>query len=234
MANTTTSSATLLVKLHGQGSRTLDLSKDQFTIGRKSDNDLVIEDQSVSGHHAKIVKVQAVYFIEDLRSTNGTMVNGKPIERQQLRDADGISIGQHRLIFQDASVTAMAPAAPAADLDQTMVLSGKGASTPQPTATASLLVTTGKTDRLEYQLTKPVSLIGSQDGAAIQLAGWFAPKAAAQITSRGGAYFIGPMPGAKPVVVNGATVTGQQQLKNGDEIAVAGVEMTFYLKAPKK
>ena len=42
--------------------------------------------------------------------------------------------------------------------------------------TARILVTAGKTDRLEYQLTKPSNLIGSQDGAAIRLTGWFAPK----------------------------------------------------------
>ena len=106
MGNIVTDSAKLLVKLHGQGSRSIELTGDQFTIGRKTDNDLPIEDHTVSSRHAKLVRVQSVYFIEDLKSTNGTAVNGKPIERAQLHDADVITIGQHRLIFQDSASSA--------------------------------------------------------------------------------------------------------------------------------
>ena len=76
-------SATLLVKLPGQGSRHFELTHDTLTIGRKTDNTLVIEDPGVSGHHARIVKIQAVYFLEDLMSTNGTAINGTPITRHQ-------------------------------------------------------------------------------------------------------------------------------------------------------
>ncbi|HEX6531168.1 MAG TPA: FHA domain-containing protein, partial [Nitrospira sp.] len=94
-------SAKLLVKLDGQGSRSIDLMTDGFTIGRKGDNDLSIDDPTVSSRHAKIVRVQSVYFLEDLKSTNGTAVNGKPVDRAQLHDADVITIGKHRLIFQD-------------------------------------------------------------------------------------------------------------------------------------
>ena len=101
MGNILTDSAKLLVKLRGQGSRSIDLTADTFTIGRKPDNDLPIDDHTVSSRHAKIVRVQSVYFLEDLKSTNGTAVNGKPVERAQLHDADVITIGQHRIIFQD-------------------------------------------------------------------------------------------------------------------------------------
>jgi len=66
MDNILTDSAKLLVKLHGQGSRSIDLTADSFTIGRKPDNDLPIDDHTVSSRHAKIVRVQSVYFIEDL------------------------------------------------------------------------------------------------------------------------------------------------------------------------
>jgi pSer/pThr/pTyr-binding forkhead associated (FHA) protein len=48
MGNIVTDSARLLIKLHGQGSRTLELTGDSFTIGRKADNDLPIEDHTVS------------------------------------------------------------------------------------------------------------------------------------------------------------------------------------------
>jgi len=59
--------ATLLVKLHEKGSRHIELTLETFTIGRKADNTLAIEDPAVSGHHARIVKIQAVFFVEDLQ-----------------------------------------------------------------------------------------------------------------------------------------------------------------------
>ncbi len=229
MPHTANAHAKLLVKLHGQGSRTLELVADSFAIGRKADNDLAIDDQTISSHHARIVKVQSVFFVEDLKSTNGTSVNEKRIERHQLRDADVISIGQHRLIFQD-SATADAPTHSApVDMDQTMVLSGGSQPVAEPIPAARLLVTSGKTDQMEYTLTKPVALIGSQDDAAIRLTGWFAPKAVARITRRGPQYSISPVQGTKKLLVNGKEISTQQALKNGDQIEVAGVTLSFCL-----
>ena len=99
--------------------------------------------------------------------------------------------------------------------------------------TAKVLVTAGKTDRLEYHLTKTANLIGAQEGAAIQLTGWFAPKAAALISTRGGLFTISPSEGSKRLLVNGKQVPAQQSLKDGDVIEVAGVSMTFYVNQPK-
>ena len=231
MGNILTASAKLLVKLHGQGSRSIDLTADSFTIGRKPDNDLPIDDHTVSSRHAKIVRVQSVYFLEDLKSTNGTAVNGKPVERAQLHDADVITIGQHRIIFQDNATSAVASTSASSDLDQTMVISGKHLS-PAPSITAKVVITSGKTDRLEYHLTKTANLIGSQEGAAIRLTGWFAPKAAALISSRGTGFTISPSEGSKRLLVSGRDVSVPQALKDGDVIEVAGVSMTFYVIPP--
>ena len=232
MGNILTDSAKLLVKLHGQGSRSIDLTADSFTIGRKPDNDLPIDDHTVSSRHAKIVRVQSVYFLEDLKSTNGTAVNGKPVERAQLHDADVITIGQHRIIFQDNANSAVASTSASSDLDQTMVISGKHLS-PALSITAKVVITSGKTDRLEYHLTKPANLIGSQEGAAIRLTGWFAPKAVALISSRGSGFTISPSEGSKRLLVNGRDVSAPQALKDGDVIEVVGVSMTFYVIKPK-
>jgi pSer/pThr/pTyr-binding forkhead associated (FHA) protein len=232
MGNTVTAAAKLLVRLHGQGSRSIDLDRDTFTIGRKTGNDLPIDDHTVSSRHARIVRVQSVYFVEDLKSTNGTAVNGNLIDRIQLHDADVITIGQHRIIFQD-SVPVSAGAAPvSSELEQTMAISSRSLQAVAP-VTATLLVTAGKTDRVEYHLTNPTNLVGSQDGAAIRLTGWFAPKAAALISIRAGAFTVSPSQGTKKLLVNGKGVSAQQQLKNGDIIEVAGVTMTFYVVPPK-
>lgn len=232
MGNILTDSAKLLVKLHGQGSRSIDLTADSFTIGRKPDNDLPIDDHTVSSRHAKIVRVQSVYFLEDLKSTNGTAVNGRPVERAQLHDADVITIGQHRIIFQDNAPSAMASASASSDIDQTMAISGKHLSL-APSITGKVVITSGKTDRLEYHLMKTANLIGSQEGAAIRLTGWFAPKAAALISSRGSGFTISPSEGSKRLLINGRDVSAPQALKDGDVIEVAGVSMTFYVIQPR-
>jgi len=234
MPETLPQPATLLVKLHGQGARQIELTLETLTIGRKVDNALVIEDPAVSGHHARIVKVQAVFFLEDLKSTNGTALNGLPVTRHQLRDADVITIGQHRLVFQENTTSSTAAPAPFVDLDRTTVLRRTDPTPDGPTLTAKVLIVAGKTDRLEYPLTKQVNVIGSQDGAVIRLTGWFAPKSAATIARRGHSYSISPSQGAKSLRVNGTDVVGQQDLKDGDQIEVAGVKLTFYLLSGKK
>ena len=232
MGNALTASAKLLVKLHGQASRSIDLTADSFSIGRKPENDLPIDDHTVSSRHAKIVRVQSVYFLEDLKSTNGTAVNGKPVERAQLHDADVITIGQHRIIFQDNTPSAATSVPASSDLDQTLAISGKHLAA-APSITAKVVITSGKTDRLEYHLTKRANLIGSQEGAAIRLTGWFAPKAVALISSRGSGFTISPSEGSKRLLVNGREVSAPQTLKDGDGIEVAGVSMTFYIIAPR-
>ena len=232
MTHTATESAKLLVKLHGQGSRSINLMGDSFTIGRKPDNNLAIEDHTVSSHHARIVRVQSVYFIEDLHSTNGTALNGKSIERAQLYDADVITIGQHRIIFQDGTPAPAVASASASGMDATMAIRSQDLHAGGH-VTAKVVVTAGKTEHLEYHLIKPANLIGSQDGAAIRLTGWFAPKAAALISNHGGAYSISPSQGNKKLFVNGKEVSGLQPLKDGDGIEVAGISLTFYVNTPK-
>ena len=89
-----------LVLLLADGT-TLDvpLAKERMTIGRRADNDVCLPHPAVSGEHASIVTILADSFLEDLGSTNGTLVNGKPIVKHFLRDYDQIDIGRQRLVF---------------------------------------------------------------------------------------------------------------------------------------
>ena len=73
-----------------------------------------------------------------------------------------ITIGQHRIIFQDSTIANGAMSSQPFDLEQTMAISSKDSHAKLPTTAAKVLVTAGKTDRLEYHLTKPANLIGSQ------------------------------------------------------------------------
>jgi predicted component of type VI protein secretion system len=75
------------------------LDKERLSIGRRPDNDVCLPYPAVSGEHAAVVNILDDSFLEDLGSTNGTLVNGKPIVKHFLRDNDLIDIGRQRLVY---------------------------------------------------------------------------------------------------------------------------------------
>jgi hypothetical protein len=81
--------------------RTIDvrLDRERVTIGRRPDNDVCLPYPAVSGEHAAVVTILADSFLEDLGSTNGTLVNGKPIAKHFLRNLDQIDIGKQKLVY---------------------------------------------------------------------------------------------------------------------------------------
>jgi predicted component of type VI protein secretion system len=158
--------STLIVKSPQGITKQIEMSGPKIAIGRKSDNDLALDDPSISGHHAKIVKVQEVWFLEDLASTNGTFVNEHKIDRKQLQDADVIRIGTYRIIYRHDEIDLSgAPIVPlsAHQADHTVVCarpmsSGQSNATP---LLGAVEVVSGKTDQLHYTLTKQLSVIGT-------------------------------------------------------------------------
>jgi pSer/pThr/pTyr-binding forkhead associated (FHA) protein len=234
MPDIVTHAPKLIVKYQGTVIREVKLQETELTIGRKGENDLSIEDPSVSGRHAKIVKIQSVFFVEDLHSTNGTLVNNKPIDRHQLQDTDVIMIGNHKLLFQDAVKPDQVPAwSSAGDSDETMVLKDqKHRDAPNRSVRlATLKIIAGRTDRHEYQLSQQLTVIGAEEGATVKLHGWFAPKIAAMIGRRGDGYYISPVKDGKKLMVNESVVKSQTDLKDGDRVEVAGVKMYFSTKS---
>lgn len=72
----------------------------QLTIGRNGENDIVINNPFVSGQHLKIVYRDAGYYLEDLGSRNGTLVNGVRVKKPMLlAEGDQVSIGEVVLEF---------------------------------------------------------------------------------------------------------------------------------------
>ena len=69
------------------------------TIGRKHSNDIVIDNLTVSGSHARIESVATTFVLRDLESTNGTFINNEKITLHNLRHNDEIVIGNHKLVF---------------------------------------------------------------------------------------------------------------------------------------
>ncbi|MGH2627959.1 MAG: FhaA domain-containing protein, partial [Anaerolineales bacterium] len=68
-------------------------------IGRRLDNDIVLEDPHVSRRHAEIRLQENRYVVTDLESTAGTLVNGRPVQRHALTPGDVITIGGIQLIY---------------------------------------------------------------------------------------------------------------------------------------
>ncbi|MDR1647553.1 MAG: FHA domain-containing protein [Zoogloeaceae bacterium] len=91
--------ATLILSMDGLVLKEIALKQGRITIGRKSSNDVQIDNPAISGKHAVITTVFPDSFLEDLDSTNGTQVNGRSVKRYVLKHNDIIEIGKYRLKF---------------------------------------------------------------------------------------------------------------------------------------
>lgn len=97
--------------VHSQGGKIFEefpLLEGVVTIGRSSENDIRVDDITVSGRHAMIEVKPSEYldgvndvYISDRQSTNGTMINGKYIKRQLFKHGDIAVIGQHEFALID-------------------------------------------------------------------------------------------------------------------------------------
>jgi len=76
------------------------LRHETVTVGRGGDNDIQLNDTTISQRHAQFVVSPRGLTIEDLGSTNGTYVNGRRINQHQLKYGDVVMIGQHQMRFE--------------------------------------------------------------------------------------------------------------------------------------
>ena len=229
--------AKLIMSLDGSIIREIVLDKDRVTIGRKPTNDVQIENLAVSGEHARVVTILNDSFLEDLDSTNGTLVNGAPVKKHILQNNDLIEIGKYKLKFIAGGPAPQPVAAAADDMEKTMVLRpGTGTShlapRPAPAApatpaavpaaaptVAAIQILNGPGAGKQMEFTKNLTTLGKP---GVQVA---------VITRRPQGYFIAHVEGAKFPVVNGRMLDAQAcQLNDHDVIELAGVKMEFFFK----
>jgi Protein of unknown function (DUF3662)/FHA domain len=91
--------AYLLVATEGQPSVRFDLGGPLITVGRASDNDVIVDDPMVSRHHCQLKLQHGAYSFADLGSRNGSRVNGQPVQEVALGPGDVIQIGSTTLEF---------------------------------------------------------------------------------------------------------------------------------------
>jgi len=229
--------------------REIGIGVDPVTIGRSPQSDLYIDNPAVSFQHARVFSYAGAYYVQDLGSLNGTFLNGARITQAPLSYGDVITIGKHSVRFSRDQV-GVRPQVHAAGaevendalkLTGTMVLDTKTrrelqerlskaqATTPSARATrlGKLTVLKGKTTAKEFLLTSQTSIIGKSSECTIRLKGWFAPKLGAMIVKQGDIYHLSPS--CKKVSVNGFPLAAKVQLKEGDLVAVSGLQMQFTL-----
>lgn len=110
--------AKLILSLDGQLIKEYALTKERTTIGRKPHNDIQIDNLAVSGEHAVIMTILNDSFLEDLGSTNGTLVNGQPVKKHFLQSSDTVEIGKYKLKYMNEAPANLSQA----DFEKTMVL----------------------------------------------------------------------------------------------------------------
>ena len=234
--------ATIQISFSGEVENELQLDKETMTIGRKSDNDIHLDNLAVSGLHARILTILNDSFIEDLNSTNGTYLNGSLIKKNVLADGDVVKIGKHEIKYSNAD------AGSGSDFEKTMIInpdsdgmqetegskeidksvgaivaeiasSDSGRSSQQK---ARIRLVSGANNGKELPLTKVLTTLGKP---GVQVAA---------ITRRPTGYFLihidGGNNGERPKVNDIEIGSKAHPLDNNDELEVAGVKMTFFFE----
>jgi len=245
--------AKMILSMDGLVLKEIPLNKERVTIGRKPQNDIQIDNLAISGEHAAIVTILNDSFLEDLGSTNGTLVNGQPVKKHFLKNNDVVELGKYKLKYINDTP---AVAAGGADFEKTMVLR-PGALKP---AAAEAAKEMSDTQAGMQATTAGAAAAPASAAPAAAAPAQVAPAAAIQVLSGANAgkeleltktlttlgkpgtqvaviakrphgYFITHVEGAQFPVVNGNTLDAQaHQLEDHDVIEIAGIKMEFFLK----
>ncbi len=235
----------LILSLDGNVLKDMPLTAEHVRIGRKPHNDIQIENLAVSGEHAALHRIEDAYYVEDLASTNGTLVNGVPIQKHFLKPGDVIEIGKHRLTYVTEG-PAKPLAAAGADFEKTMIIrpgakpAGDATIPPRPAAPmpppqpavapapaaapamgplGMIEVMSGGNAGKTLELTKNLVTLGKP---GVQVA---------VISRRPQGYFVAHVEGATTPTVNGEEIgTQTRPLVPGDQIEIAGILMRFSLR----
>lgn len=208
--------ARLILTHNGAVVKEYPLTRERMTVGRKPNNDVQLDDPTVSGTHAAFLMLQHAY-IEDLNSTNGVLLNGKKVTKRQLNHGDVVRIGRHEFKYVDDNVE---------DFESTVIISadnsggGKSAPASAPARSYAVKVLSGARAGESLALNKPYTTLGTPGSQM------------AVIARRGQNYFLMRMSGSgtanQPPIINGEQLTSESlQLNPGDVIEVSNTRMRF-------
>jgi pSer/pThr/pTyr-binding forkhead associated (FHA) protein len=194
--------------------------KEVMSIGRARDNDIVIENLSVSRNHARIRRSDAKYILTDLNSANGTFVNNVRVNKIELFDGDTITIGKHTIQFENKKISDEQLISDAFGAERTMIV--------DRTPAARIVIEKGKQRGQEFKITKDETYIGRSSDNDICLHDWFVSKKHAMIFKEGLSFFIKDLKSWRGSMLNGK-FTREAPLKDGDTLQFGSTVMNFYI-----
>ncbi|AHK78544.1 signal peptide protein [Ectothiorhodospira haloalkaliphila] len=213
---------------------TVALGNKPITIGRRPDNDIRLDNLAVSGYHAQLIPLLNDIILEDLNSTNGTLVNDQSVRKRVLLEGDRIAIGSHELLFTRVPPEDMTEDQDPDPPEETLIVTTRTGKNPSDGASAGatrapghtplthgacLQVLTGAQAGREWPLTKALTTIGSP---GVQVAA---------ISRRGDTFHISRVEGGShphAPRLNGEDLgTQPRALQHQDVIEIAGVSMEF-------
>ncbi|MBI5239269.1 MAG: FHA domain-containing protein [Elusimicrobia bacterium] len=235
----------LLLKFNAAVIKEIPFDRPALTVGRKPDNDIIIDNPAVSGHHCRISVQGGTYFVEDLDSTNGTLVNEKRVKKAGLHHNDVVGVAKHALVFLEDKPPEPAvtpePEEPAekdgtlvmSPEQQAQVLAASAAAKPGASKVGFLKILRGAVDKAEYELSGMSTYIGKSDRVQIPIKGGgifgSAPEVAASIHRKAEGYVLVAVADGYPTI-NGTPVSGSVPLKEGDLIECGSTTMQFGLR----
>lgn len=224
--------AKLVLSKEGEVAGHYFLDAPRFVIGRAPSSDLCIDAASVSKQHATVTTTGNDQILQDLGSTNGTLVNGSRVTRHILQHGDVIEIGACQIKYMNQK------ARPDMDFDKTMIMPAlllDGESDPgNASAQADVPSARGAKGKLPLGALK--GIVGIHAGREIELSRVLATighpgRQLAVINRRPHGYFITHVEGRKTPLVNDKAIgTEPRALQDNDVIEVAGEKLVFLLK----
>jgi predicted component of type VI protein secretion system len=214
----------------------VELNKEQLTIGRSADSDIVLDNAGVSSRHATIQKEGGGYVIADSGSSNGVFVNGKKIDRHTLEYRDEIQIYNYVCKYM-ASRGLQGIADP--DLAQDADLSQDGTMEVnisdvqdllklrerKKTAYVELLDAKGKQSR--FIIKEQECKIGGSKECDIRTPRWLSFGLAAEIQRNAAGYHLLPKRWGR-VILNDEPLKRPVRLMDGDYLRVNNLSMRFF------
>jgi pSer/pThr/pTyr-binding forkhead associated (FHA) protein len=219
----------LIVRLKGRPLKTYPFAGNEISIGRLPENDITIDNLSVSRKHASISSTNEGYVLRDLGSKNGTLLNDKPVSEAKLSNGDMIIIGKYEILFQIPTLEGGNPE----DLDQTVIIphfKREAACAPQQgrgeTGERTIPRLFRKSAMEDYPLDRERTVIGRGKGSDIRLEGLFAPRVTVEVVRRGSEYVFQKIDGRRKVTVNGEEMD-EKTLEKEDLITIGSEEFVF-------
>ena len=218
--------AKLIMTLDGAIIREYAIDKDSISIGRKHGNDIQLNDLTVSGRHSLITMIGGKIYVDDLGSTNGTLLNGARVAKSLLNHGDVIQVGNYQFTFFENEETEYEPTMfLRAEIEDTQIIQTNppAASDAKGEPLAAVKIVSGPLKNKVLELRKPFNTMG------------FNGIKMAMIARTPNGYTISAIRNNKlrrandNITINAKEITEKAiALKNHDVIELAGTQMEFF------